>query len=175
MKQKISELVDGELEGREADAALTAARDKDEAREAWRTYHLISDAMRETQLLSPGFAARVSARIAQEPVVLAPAPRLESTRMRSFGQRVAAGIAAAAMVGGLWWGWAVEPTSQGPSPQAKSRGTAAVVQAEPARVAPPAEAHDYLLAHQRYSPRNSLQGMATYVRTVSADGGARKP
>lgn len=175
MKQKISELVDGELEDREADAALKALREEGEARVAWRTYHLISDALRDTQLLSPGFAARVSARIAQEPAVLAPAARLQSSRVRWVGQRVAAGIAAVAMVGGLWWGWTVEPTTQGPLPLAQSPGTATTAQAEPARVAPPAEAHDYLLAHQRYSPRNSLQGMATYVRTVSADRGARKP
>ena len=32
----------------------------------------------------------------------------------------------------------------------------------------PAE-RDYLLAHQVYSPRNSLQGVVPYVRTVSAE------
>jgi hypothetical protein len=37
-------------------------------------------------------------------------------------------------------------------------------------VAPPEAANDYLLAHQGYSPRISLQGMAPYVRTVSSDG-----
>ncbi len=41
---------------------------------------------------------------------------------------------------------------------------------ETARVAPPEAADDYLLAHQGYSPRNSLQGMAAYVRTVSGEG-----
>ena len=173
MREKISGWIDGELEGRESEAVLTAVRDEGEARDAWRIYHLISDAIRDTQLLSPGFAARVAARLALEPTVLAPRP--VPTRLRWIGQRVAAGIAAVAMVGGLWWGWAVEPTPQGALPLAQSPLKATTVQAEPARVAPPAAAHDYLLAHQRYSPRNSLQGMATYVRTVSADGRARKP
>ena len=31
----------------------------------------------------------------------------------------------------------------------------------------PSSANDYLLAHQGFSPRVSLQGMAPYVRTVS--------
>ncbi len=42
-------------------------------------------------------------------------------------------------------------------------------QAEIAKVAPPEAASDYVLAHQGYSPRISLQGMAPYVRTVSSD------
>jgi hypothetical protein len=28
---------------------------------------------------------------------------------------------------------------------------------------------DYLLAHQRFSPASSMQGVAPYVRTVSAE------
>jgi hypothetical protein len=31
----------------------------------------------------------------------------------------------------------------------------------------PTTANDYLLAHQGFSPRISLQGMAPYVRTVA--------
>jgi hypothetical protein len=31
----------------------------------------------------------------------------------------------------------------------------------------PSAANDYLLAHQGFSPRVSLQGMAPYVRTVA--------
>jgi hypothetical protein len=42
--------------------------------------------------------------------------------------------------------------------------------AEAVQVAPPDTANDYLLAHQVYSPRNSLQGVAPYVRTVSSEG-----
>jgi hypothetical protein len=38
---------------------------------------------------------------------------------------------------------------------------------KPAIVPLPTQANDYLLAHQVFSPRVSLQGMAPYVRTVS--------
>jgi hypothetical protein len=37
----------------------------------------------------------------------------------------------------------------------------------PARIPLPSATNDYLLAHQSYSPRITLQGMAPYVRTVS--------
>jgi hypothetical protein len=48
----------------------------------------------------------------------------------------------------------------------------AAVQPPPAEAKPqlvplPTQANDYLLAHQAFSPRVSLQGMAPYVRTVS--------
>jgi hypothetical protein len=39
--------------------------------------------------------------------------------------------------------------------------------APPAIVPLPNAANDYLLAHQGFSPRLDLQGMAPYVRTVS--------
>jgi negative regulator of sigma E activity len=54
--QKISELADGELDGHEAAGAYAALKSGGEALEAWRRYHLISDAMRDTRLLSAGFA-----------------------------------------------------------------------------------------------------------------------
>jgi len=50
---------------------------------------------------------------------------------------------------------------------------AVAAQKEAAHVPPPSAADDYLLAHQTYSPRNSLQGVAPYVRTVSGQAVAR--
>jgi len=38
---------------------------------------------------------------------------------------------------------------------------------QPVIVPLPSATNDYLLAHQGFSPRASLQGMAPYVRTVS--------
>jgi hypothetical protein len=38
-----------------------------------------------------------------------------------------------------------------------------------AQVQPPDSANDYLYAHQVYSPRNTLQGVAPYVRMVSGE------
>jgi hypothetical protein len=60
--------------------------------------------------------------------------------------------------------------SQEPAAPSAPVAAGTAQQAEIAKVAPPEAANDYLFAHQVYSPRNSLQGMAPYVRTVSSDG-----
>src|SRR5262245_16723013 len=98
MKTKISALMDGELDGREAQGAFEALRGEGEARDAWRTYHLIGDSMRETRMLSAGFAQRVSAALEQEPTVLAPRTRpiLEQRRWQILS--AAASLAAVGFV-----------------------------------------------------------------------------
>ena len=47
-------------------------------------------------------------------------------------------------------------------------------QAAPAIVPLPSATNDYLLAHQGFSPRVSLQGMAPYVVTVAEHPESRK-
>lgn len=175
MKSKISQLMDGELAAPEAASPLAALREDGEAREAWRTYHLISDALRDTRLLSRGFAVRVSARLAEEPTVLAPTvqPDAAGGRVRGFLLPAGAAAAAAALVG--WLAFAPQETQRAPAPVAQAPQVKPAASKEPARVPPPVAADDYLLAHQSYSPRNLLPTVAPYVRTVSGEGAARKP
>lgn len=165
MKTKISALMDGELERREAGGAIDALRQDGEVRETWRTYHLISDSMRDTRLLSGGFAARVAARLAQEPTVLAPHARPVFEQRRWQALSVAASLAAVAFVSVAYF----QQDGADSTPPVAQVAPQAVQQIETAQVAPPEAANDYLLAHQGYSPRNSLQGMAPYVRTVAAE------
>jgi sigma-E factor negative regulatory protein RseA len=157
MKDKISELMDSELDERACAAAIDALRRDGEAVEAWRTYHLISDAMRDTRILSEGFAARFAARLAAEPTVLAP------MRRQAFPRLAWAAAASAAAVGLV--GWLAFAPQREPAPQVAQLPK----QARPTVVvrALPKAANDYLLAHQGFSPRVYLQGMAPYVRTVS--------
>jgi sigma-E factor negative regulatory protein RseA len=163
MTSKISAFMDGELARHEAGAALESLRDEGEARDAWRRYHLIGDLMRDPHALSAGFAARVGDRIAQEPTVLAPSrARIEAARMPVWALSAAASLAAVALVGWVAFGPREEPQLALSPPQVPAAQ-------EAPQVAPPAAANDYLLAHQGYSPRNSLQGAAPYVRTVSGD------
>jgi sigma-E factor negative regulatory protein RseA len=162
MKSKISALMDGELARHEADGTLAALKGEGEARDSWRRYHLIGYSMRGTRLLSGGFAARVAAKLAGEPTVLAPRakPIFEQRRWQLLS--AAASVAAVAFVTVAYF--AQDSTVSAP------QLAATVPQVESAQVAPPEAANDYLLAHQSYSPRNSLQGMAPYVRTVSSEG-----
>jgi sigma-E factor negative regulatory protein RseA len=172
MKARISALMDGEAGPHESAGPLDTLRVEGEAREAWRNYHLIGDAMRDTRILSAGFSGRVAARLAQEPTVMAPSRSASSPqrpRLQLFS--AAASLAAVALVGWFAFGpqeTAVQVAQVTPTTaQAPSLPTQAAAPA--AQVPPPASANEYLYAHQGYSPRNSLQGIAPYVRMVSGE------
>lgn len=73
-REQISALADGELTDRQVDAALTALR-QPEGRADWEIYHQIGDVLRSDDMdvkMSPGFAARMAARLESEPTIVAP-------------------------------------------------------------------------------------------------------
>jgi len=178
MKSKISALMDGELEARELHEPMAALQQDEGARNAWRTYHLISDALQGRTLLSTDCLHRVAARLAEEPVLVAPhpGPIRAPERARWFvPSALAASVAAVALVG--WVAFAPQQGA-GPIPVAQAPAPAAVPAErakEPARLPLTSASRDYLLAHQAFSPRNGLLGMAPYVRSVSSDAAAKKP
>jgi negative regulator of sigma E activity len=133
--------MDGELGEREAADVIATLTNDAQARAAWRTYHLIGDAMREGHsVVAPRRAA-------------ANAPRW---RVALPAMAVAAAVALVS-----WVAFApVQQNSPVPAPQMAQLKP-------PAIVPPPRAANDYLLAHQGFSPRVALQGMTAYVRTVS--------
>jgi sigma-E factor negative regulatory protein RseA len=180
MRAKISALMDGELGAPELNEPLAALRESGEALEAWRTYHLISDALHGATLLAGGCLGKVAARLALEPALLGPLP---ADVMPPAGARwfvpsaLAAGVAAIALVG--WIAFAppqkaapvVVPVAQAP----RLPKPAVTVAKELAPLPFNADTRDYLLAHQAYSPRNSLQGVAPYVRSVSVESAPGNP
>ena len=168
MKDRISQLMDGELDDRSAADTIQACAHGGEALDAWRDYHLISDAMRDSRVLSAGFSARVMQRLAAEPTVLAPRRARPESRTW-FALSAAASFAAVALVG--WLAFAPQP---GVAPQVAQAPRTPVVAEAPAPAMAPSAANEYLLAHQGFSPRVSFQGMAPYVRNVSDRRGQRK-
>ena len=162
MKDRISAFMDGELDDRAAGAAIEAMGRDAEARDAWRTYHLISDALRDGRLLSSDFTERVARQLAAEPTVLA--PRRLQPQPRAW-YALAASVAAVALVG--WLAFAPQQAPVAPVAQQAPALAQAAAPAKPALVPLPSGTNDYLLAHQAFSPRVSFQGMAPYVRTVS--------
>ena len=165
MKERISQLMDGELDDRAAADAIAACGRGGEALETWRTYHLISDGMRDTRVLSAGFSARLAERLAAEPTVLAP----QRSRAESRTWFVASAAASFAAVGLVGW-LAFAPQADNAPAQVAEAQKPAIQEAAPVLVPPPSAANDYLLAHQGFSPRVSFQGMAPYVRSVSSPG-----
>jgi sigma-E factor negative regulatory protein RseA len=162
MKDRISALMDGELDDKSAGLAIDLLASDGEARDTWRTYHLISDALGKSRVLSEGFSARVAAALAKEPTVLAPKRRTAAEPRRWVA--LAAGVAAVSLVG--WLGFAPQQSALPPVAQAP-QGPKGPPEAKQQLVPLPSGTNDYLLAHQAFSPRMSLQGMAAYVRTVS--------
>src|SRR5438132_191890 len=119
MKDRISALMDGELDEREAAEAIAALSHDAQARDAWRSYHLIGDALRE------GHGVVVPRR-----------PAANSPRWR-VGLPALAAAAAVAFVS--WVAFTpTQPNSPAPAP--------VVAQAKPpVMVPPPGGANDYLL------------------------------
>lgn len=76
--EEVSALVDGELDDSAVARACATWRDDAAVRESWHTWHLIGDVLRSEDLAAPAghdsdFLAALRARLADEPVVLAPA------------------------------------------------------------------------------------------------------
>jgi sigma-E factor negative regulatory protein RseA len=73
-RQKISALADGGLNDKEIESALEMFRN-DDRRDDWDVYHQIGDLLRSSDMdvkFSPGFSARMAARLEMEPTIVAP-------------------------------------------------------------------------------------------------------
>ncbi len=165
--ERVSALMDGEVEAADTDRAMDRVIKDEEARHKWETYHLISDAFRDQYLLSGDFVAKVSARLADEPTVLAPARRRRGPieRIRAHALSVAASVAAVAVVG--WLAFGHNPMAPDTAPVSfvslpQPEGMKAVALGGGER-----DVRPYLFAHQEYSPATQIQGVAPYVRTVA--------
>ena len=168
MKEKLSAIIDGELEG-DVHEHLGRLRTNPELRAAWDTYHLIGDALRGHP--SPEIASRVISRLRNEPTVLAP-PRAggAAKRIGWYGMYAAASMAAVAVVAWTAFpGWHTGSQLAG-NAIATNVATTEEVPAENLVVGlPSADVENYLLAHQPYSHVSAMQGVAPYVRSVAEE------
>ena len=154
---KISALMDGELDERQVGQELARLKQQHELRESWDTYHLISDALRGDALLSANLKLAVSERLAREPTVLAPRPSAVR-RITTYALSAAASISAVALVG--WVAVSISTVNTQPE-LARAPTPAAVLPAPAPAPAPPSQVasvpnegsmNEYLLAHQGFSP-----------------------
>ncbi len=101
MTQEISALMDGELEGREADAALSACCADEDRKRTWYLYHTIGDAMRGQAPVTVAMPANVFERLRQQPTVLAPRIRVRRATVARVALAAAASVATVGVVGWL--------------------------------------------------------------------------
>ncbi|BEV71470.1 MULTISPECIES: sigma-E factor negative regulatory protein [unclassified Paludibacterium] len=100
MKQRVSELMDSELDDSSAAHVMTAIEADASLKQAWNDYHLIGDAMRANAQVAFDVRDAVSERLKAEPTVLAPRRWYRPTRTRMAGAAaLAASVSFAAVVG----------------------------------------------------------------------------
>ncbi|MFT3757832.1 sigma-E factor negative regulatory protein [Thauera sp.] len=184
MKDKLSALIDGDLDENAVRQVFDGLRRDTSLRKDWDAYCLIGDVIRGEQAGSADFVGRVMAGLDDEPIVFAPAASKESAARRSVVRTlmpVAASVMGVAAVGVV----AATLYSQ------EASGPAAVevqrIAAQPliatVSVPPPASLaagiqnaaddplREYVFAHQGVSSGPVPAGVQ-YVRSVSASGGA---
>jgi len=200
MKSEISALLDGELDTNETETSIDLLRRNGEMGEAWDTYNIIGDVMRSNDrapevpfssiasMASSAFSLSVMARLAKEPVVLAPGaiPKAKTNNLEQNefnhvrisrvgnGGRLALSVAASVM-GAVAVGWvALSLNSSQPSQVAMMQQRPLIpaqnfAQTTPSRVTIEQQGalKEYLVAHQAHSPSSRMQGVTPYVRTVS--------
>ncbi len=155
MKQEISALMDGEMFEDQADAFFDKLKRHPDIPHDWATYHLIGDALRQPDHVCKSFGRSFYERLQAEPTVFAPRSRT-SQRVRNFALSAAASVMALALVAWLSLQVGNEPVAQ----------VAAVQQDNSVRPAS-AQADDYLLAHQEFSPSADVHGAASYIHAVA--------
>ncbi len=150
MNEKISMLMDGELDDEEADRLLSGFN-QGEA-EKWHCYHLIAEAIRDPEGFRADLHVDCINAIEAEPTVLAP-HRSKTQKAKVYAWSAAASFAAVALVG-----WMALQSPQGTVVPSQ------VAQAVRLNVLK-SKLNDYVTAHQEFSPESEM--MTSNIRTVS--------
>jgi sigma-E factor negative regulatory protein RseA len=185
MREKISALMDGELDEEDAASVIRKFEATDSLRDQWAVYHLISDVLEHSEARPIDVSRRVSARLAAEPLTLATPGAPTVAVLRPKAKRRPVAYAAAASIAAVFAaGWMSLQTTQAPHQQqnladagpapANAKPAIPAIPAipvipvvSPASAAPPVQINDYLLAHREFSPSTAMHGVAPYTRTVA--------
>lgn len=178
--EAISCLLDGELDAATRERVLKRLMSDADAQGQWSVLHLVGDALRSSEvgaLHQTSFAAKCSARLANEPAIVATRWARERRylvrRVLLPGTAVAAAVAMLAVVAVPQLrgsGGDAEPVVAGAGAVATPVVTiSATPVASPSRPMAP-----YLQAHREIAPSGVLPARAPYLRTsatVPAEGG----
>ena len=169
--QRLSALLDGELDAGECRALVERLHHDEQACRTWALLNCASDALRSADVASfqsEGFVGRVSAALENEPTVLAPTalPKRSIVRRWLLPGAGAAVAAALLVVAGL-------PSRQPASPEAviakapPVAGTAGVAGATQVVDRSP-QLERYLAAHRELADATVMPHSTAYVRTSGA-------
>jgi len=165
MKQEISTLMDGELFDDDAEATLDKLKRNPDIHEEWRTYHLISDVLRQSDNVHANISIAIHERLQAEPTILSPHNRA-SHNARWFALSAAASVMALTLVA-----WLSVQVGSETAPQIAMQQSNTVHSAN----LPANGLDDYLMAHQELSPSLNMHGMTSYVHTVARQQEDQQP
>ncbi|SFP36647.1 anti sigma-E protein, RseA [Nitrosomonas cryotolerans] len=172
MRNKVSALVDGELDVQDAADVITKLGNQDDLLNDWKTYHLIGDTLRQSTELSIDISQRFSMELTTEPAIVAPYPSRQQ-RHKLFAYSAAASVVA--MVAG----WLALQTLYQPeetiiadtSNIEKNIPITPILVSTPSSILTyppvPAEIHDYLFAHREFSSGTVTHGLTTHIHPVT--------
>lgn len=169
-KEKLSALMDGELEIGVTSRLIDVVSRDAELRAAWTRYHLVRDVVRDQVApVAPGdFARRVENALELEPTLAA--VRRRRSRLRPIaGLALAASMAGLAVFGvkSIWY-----PSQSTPAPTSVAAAPRLQTSALRWNVSQPAveeRLDGYLVNHSEYLG-NGLRGLLPYARIVGYDG-----
>ena len=202
LSEQLSALTDSEATDGEASELAGRWRDDASLRADWHAFHLIGDVLRSEDLASTGqhdaeFLQVLRDKLAQEPVVLAPARPggaeavvASQTARRSQAWPAAAAVVLVSVGAMLWTQRAPEGASDKPAvlaqqapaaPIASSTASGPVavepetliVQGEQGPVLRHAQIDSYLAAHQQFGGSSALGTTAGFVRNASVQAPGR--
>lgn len=175
MKDKLSALLDGELDDELRRPVFDALKQDSSLRTDWDAYCLIGDALRGDRACAPDFVSRVMAGLDDEATVLAPravAPQAARAGYWRTVMPLAASLMGVAAVGWVAHALYADPAEATGVAVAAPRGPAGEVQV--AAVRPPSPApvaadphREYVFVHQAMTGGGPIPGAIQHVRAVS--------
>jgi sigma-E factor negative regulatory protein RseA len=173
MKEKLSALVDNELDELEERRVFTALENDVALRRTWERYHLVRAALHQDVdvVVAQDAAEKISRRIQAEPSTAVSFRRHRVTRF--LGTLAIAASVATIAITGVQWVHQPAPTPlpalavNTPAPQNFIRsGTTRWDMKEPEAES---ALNAYLVEHDEFASTSGLGGMMPYVRVVSYD------
>lgn len=171
MREKLSALLDDELDVAEQEEVLKIVSQDESLSMTWQRYHLISAALRNESIAHiPGFSERISSVLLEDKRNVTP---LRERTAAMTGKKWVPGLALAASIAGLvaFSFFAMQPTQNTPQ-SAQPVDVAHIDQATKWETTTPAQEHAlnaFLVEHGEFTPMSSMNGLMAYAKFVSYD------